>query len=235
MQVAWHPSPNFTARRGQARPSLVVLHATCMADHAAALVRLCDPASEVSAHYLIAPTGQVCALVPEEMRAWHAGAGGWRGVGDMNSASIGIELTNTGTQPFAAPQMLALCRLLDAIRGRWSMPPEAVIGHSDMAPGRKSDPGPRFDWRALALAGHGLWLDPDPADPECADPAMPTLARSLTQIGYPEAAPEARLAAFRLHYRPQAAQSAQPLPEQPADRALAARLAQRLAAVAPQD
>ncbi|MFZ5750120.1 MAG: N-acetylmuramoyl-L-alanine amidase [Pseudomonadota bacterium] len=194
---------------------MVVVHYTAMPSCAEAEARLCDPAAEVSAHYLIAETGRVIALVPEAMRAWHAGAGAWGPVGDVNSRSIGIELANTGTAPFPDPQMRALIALLADLRGRWPIPPERVIGHSDMAPGRKQDPGPRFDWRRVALAGQSVWPEPG------GDPEAP-LASSLTRIGYPEADPQTRLAAFRLRFRPWASG-----PEDATDRALAADLARR--------
>ena len=136
---------------------MVVIHYTAMTSTSAALRALCDPAREVSAHYLIAPDGEVLSLVPEALRAWHAGAGQWGGVTDVNSRSIGIELSNDGFSPFAAAQMDALIALLNGIKARWAIRPERVIGHSDMAPGRKIDPGARFDWRRLALEGHGVW------------------------------------------------------------------------------
>ena len=139
---------------------MVVLHYTAMESAGAALDRLCEENVEVSAHYLICETGRIWQLVDEEMRAWHAGAGRWGDVVDVNSRSIGIELANTGTQPFAEPQMAALEALLRGIVDRWSVRPERVIGHSDMAPGRKGDPGPRFDWRRLALQGLSVWPDP---------------------------------------------------------------------------
>ena len=151
-------SPNCNARRGGLTPRLVVLHYTAMENAQAAQTRLCDPDAEVSAHYLIAGTGTVTQLVPEALRAWHAGAGEWRGRDDINSRSIGIELDNRGNHPFSEPQMVTLETLLRGIMERWSIPPEGVIGHSDMAPGRKIDPGPRFDWPRLArqnLAGKG--------------------------------------------------------------------------------
>lgn len=194
---------------------MVVVHYTAMPSCAAAEARLCDPAAEVSAHYLIAETGRVIALVPEAMRAWHAGAGAWGAVDDVNSRSIGVELANTGTAPFPDTQMRALIALLADLRGRWPIPPERVIGHSDMAPGRKQDPGPRFDWRRVALAGQAVWPEPG------GDPGAP-LASSLTRIGYPEADPQTRLAAFRLRFRPWASG-----PEDATDRALAADLARR--------
>lgn len=148
-----HPSPNFGERREGARPSLILLHYTAMDSAAAACARLCDPAAEVSAHYLIDYDGTVMSLVAEDARAWHAGAGSWGEIEDVNSYSIGIELQNTGFEPFGALQMDALERLLRQIMGRWGIGPESVIGHEDTAPGRKIDPGPRFDWARLNRQG----------------------------------------------------------------------------------
>jgi len=207
------PSPNFGPRREGAVPGLIVLHYTAMPSCAEARDRLCDPTAEVSAHWLIAEDGTVEQLVDETLRAWHAGAGGWGGVTDVNSRSIGIELANAGDAPFPEPQMAALERLLNGIMTRWGIPPEAVIAHSDMAPERKRDPGPRFDWQRLALQGLSIW-------PGAAEPV--DFAGSLRRIGYPEAAPETLLAAFRLRFRPGAAG-----PEDDTDRALAADLAAR--------
>ncbi|MFT4014002.1 MAG: N-acetylmuramoyl-L-alanine amidase [Paracoccus sp. (in: a-proteobacteria)] len=184
-------SPNHGDRRGQ-RPELVVIHYTGMADGASARARLCDPLAEVSAHWLIHEDGRSEALVPEDRRAWHAGAGAWQGRGDVNSRSIGIELVNPGDRPFPEPQMAALEGLLRGIMARWSIVPAGVIGHSDMAPGRKIDPGPRFDWRRLALQGLAIW-------PSRSGPDLP-LEDSLTRIGYPDS--PVRLAAFRLRFRP---------------------------------
>jgi N-acetylmuramoyl-L-alanine amidase len=147
------PSPNFGPRRNGRTPEIVVLHYTAMASADSAIDRLCDPDSEVSAHYLIARDGTVTQMVDEAHRAWHAGAGEWRGLDDINSRSIGIELDNTGAHPFPEPQMTALETLLRQILRRWPVRPEDIIGHSDMAPGRKSDPGPRFDWARLARQG----------------------------------------------------------------------------------
>lgn len=146
-------SPNCGPRRDGLTPSLVVLHYTAMASAEAALARLCDTQAEVSAHYLIAGNGEVIQMVEEDMRAWHAGAGEWCGQADINSRSIGIELDNMGTHPFAEPQMNALEQLLRGIMGRWDIGACGVIGHSDMAPGRKIDPGPRFDWARLERQG----------------------------------------------------------------------------------
>lgn len=197
-----------------------------MESASAALDRLCDPASEVSAHYVIGGAGETWALVPESARAWHAGAGAWGGVGDVNSRSIGIELVNPGPldalPPFPEPQTRALEALLDAVRLRWAIPPARVIGHSDMAPGRKSDPGPKFDWRRLARGGRAVFV----AEGEARFTAdTPDFADSARRIGY--RAPEgggwaAVLDAFRLRFRPWARG---PLSEM--DRALAAEIARR--------
>ena len=134
-------------------PTIVVLHYTAMDSADAAIDRLCDPEAEVSAHYVIDRYGSIARLVDEECRAWHAGSGEWRGLNDINSRSIGIELDNRGDHPFPEPQMAALEELLREICGRWEIAPENIIAHSDMAPGRKFDPGPRFDWARLARLG----------------------------------------------------------------------------------
>lgn len=192
-----------------------MIHYTAMASCAEARARLCDPGAEVSSHWLIAEDGKAEQLVDEALRAWHAGAGGWGRVGDVNSRSIGIELANTGDAPFPEPQMAALERLLRGIMGRWDIPPERVIGHSDMAPDRKRDPGPRFDWRRLALQGLSVWpVDGGPSDRR--------FSASLEAFGYPAAAPDALLYAFRDRFRPWARGA-----EDGTDRALAADLARR--------
>ncbi|HEY6919149.1 MAG TPA: N-acetylmuramoyl-L-alanine amidase [Tabrizicola sp.] len=205
-----HPSPNFGERRGGGRVELVVLHYTVLGC-AEALERLCDPVAEVSAHYLIDRNGTVLSLVDEGARAWHAGAGAWAGAGDVNSRSIGIELANTGQEPFAEPQMAALERLLAEVLGRHGLGPGAVIAHSDMAPERKRDPGARFDWRRLALQGLAVWPDvadapqprPSPTGGEGgASPDLPRFLADLRAFGYPEAPPESLLTAFRLRFRP---------------------------------
>jgi N-acetylmuramoyl-L-alanine amidase len=180
----------------------------------AALERLCDPAAEVSCHWLVRDNGEVCSLVAEEMRAWHAGAGAWGSETDVNSASIGIELDNDGVSPFPEAQMAALEDLLDGIMGRWGIGPEAVIGHSDMAPERKQDPGGCFDWRRLALGGRAVWPDDGGEGGD--------FHADLAAFGYPDAAEDAVLAAFRARFRPGAEG-----PVSPEDRAMAADLARR--------
>lgn len=188
-----------------------------MASCAEARARLCDPAAEVSAHWLISETGAAEALVPETARAWHAGAGIWAGVEDINSHSVGIELANTGSQPFAEPQMTALEAVLHGIMARWAIAPHQVIAHSDMAPARKGDPGRRFDWRRLARAGLSVW-------PDAGGDGARDLAASLDAIGYPQGDPADRLAAFRLRFRPWGQG-----PETAADRAQADAVARMFA------
>jgi N-acetylmuramoyl-L-alanine amidase len=169
-----------------------------MADCDAAERVLCSTEYEVSAHYLITTQGDVIQLVEEADRAWHAGAGAWGSVTDVNSRSIGIELSNIGTAPFAASQMDALETLLRGIMDRWSIPPERVIGHSDLAPGRKIDPGARFDWNRLAWQGLAIRAKKSPPAPT--NPA--TFDALLTTIGYPQVPADTRLSAFRLRHRP---------------------------------
>jgi N-acetylmuramoyl-L-alanine amidase len=195
-------SPNHGPRRDGLRPDLVVLHYTAMSDAAAAERALCDPAREVSCHWLIARNGTVTALVDEDRRAWHAGAGFWAGRGDVNSRSIGIELDNDGASPFAAPLMDALEELLRDVLTRWDIPATGVIGHSDMAPDRKSDPGPRFDWRRLARRGLSVW--PDELTPTASAPDPAAFRTHATAFGYPDLDDALILRALRLRFRPAA-------------------------------
>ena len=156
-------SPNYGLRKHGLPPDMVVLHYTAMETANSACERLCNEATEVSAHYVISEHGDITQLVSEDMRAWHAGAGAWGNVTDVNSHSIGIELANAASlndmPPFPYPQMQALELLLNGILKRWHIPVERVIGHSDMAPDRKFDPGPKFDWQGLALEGLSVWPD----------------------------------------------------------------------------
>lgn len=146
------PSLNHGERR-LGPPDMIVIHYTGMTSCPAARARLCDPAAEVSAHYLIDLDGAVEQLVDETRRAWHAGVSEWGGETDINSRSIGIELVNQGHgpdyHPFPAPQMEALEALILDIRQRWDIPLQNIVGHEDIAPGRKIDPGPKFDWARL--------------------------------------------------------------------------------------
>ncbi|MEQ9259684.1 MAG: N-acetylmuramoyl-L-alanine amidase [Roseovarius sp.] len=174
---------------------MIVLHHTAMESCEAALARLCDPGAEVSCHYLVTEAGEVLQLVEEDLRAWHAGVGQWGAVTDVNSRSIGIELANTAAHPYPEPQMAALEALLRSIMARWQIAPERVIAHSDMAPARKADPGPRFDWRRLAMQGLSVW--PEPA---CGEVDFHTAAKAF---GYTADVDESTLlSAFRLRFRP---------------------------------
>lgn len=196
-------------------PDLIVVHHTAMTSCAAARARLCDPGAAVSAHYLISEHGRIWQLVAEAQRAWHAGAGRWGDVDDVNSRSIGIELANPGDAPYPAPQMAALEDLMRGIMARWRIAPHRVIAHSDMAPARKSDPGPRFDWRRLAREGLSVWPVPGPTGGD--------FLHHARAFGYTaEVAEEQILVAFRLRFRPWAHG-----PPDAVDAALAADLAAR--------
>jgi len=214
--IPW-PSPNPGERRGGA-PDMLVLHYTGMASARAALDRLCDPAAEVSAHYVIDEEGRVFALVDEGRRAWHAGVAAWRGRTDVNSASIGIELANPGHEfgyrPFPDVQMAVLTALCRGILGRHAIPARHVVGHSDVAPQRKQDPGELFDWRGLAAAGIGRWPRPVPTpgrdigpgdageDVERFQAALATWGYGLVADGRYGPQTAAVVAAFQRHFRP---------------------------------
>lgn len=162
MAIIELPSPNFNARPRV--PDLVVLHYTGMTSAKAALDRMRDPDAQVSAHYCVDEDGTVYALVPEERRAWHAGVSFWKGETNLNDVSIGVEIVNPGHEfgyrDFPDVQIDAVIGLLDGIRSRWDVPDLRILGHSDVAPARKQDPGERFPWKVLAAHGHGLWVDP---------------------------------------------------------------------------
>ena len=201
------PSPNHDARPAGKAIDLIVLHYTGMRNAESALQRLSDPAAKVSSHYLIDEQGEVYRLVDESRRAWHAGVSYWRGERDVNGVSIGIELANPGHdfgyRPFPEAQMTALVELCRGLLARQPIPRARIVGHSDVAPRRKIDPGELFDWRALSAAGFGLW--PKPVDGP-ADPALALIA--LVQIGYETGQAEtdeitrAAIAAFQRHFRP---------------------------------
>ena len=220
MRRVERPSPNHDDRRGQP-VSMLVIHYTGMESAEAALARLTDPAAKVSAHYTIDEDGTVYVHVPEDRRAWHAGVSSWRGVTDVNAASIGIELVNPGHEfryrPFPEAQMVALIALAREIVGRHPIPARNVIGHSDVAPARKTDPGELFDWKRLASAGLGVWPDGQgagdfaPLGPGDAGDAVGLYQARLGGWGYGldatgmfDAATEAVTAAFQRHFRPEA-------------------------------
>ena len=196
------PSPNCDPRPPHARIDLLVLHYTGMRSAAAALDRLRDPAAKVSAHYLVDEDGTVVALVPDEMRAWHAGASCWQGRTTLNDVSLGIELVNPGHEwgyrPFPGGQMAALLTLAEALCRRWAIPPDRVVGHSDIAPTRKDDPGELFDWPALARAG--LCHAVPAAAPVRPDAVAATAA--MSRFGYPDAPMNALVRSFQRRWRP---------------------------------
>ena len=213
MEIAERPSPNFDERPGDGRVDMLILHYTGMRTAQEALDRLCDSAARVSAHYLIDEDGAVTRLVAEEKRAWHAGISSWRGRSDINGASIGIELVNLGHEfgyrRFPEPQMAALETLARGILGRHPIPARHVIGHSDVAPLRKQDPGELFDWSRLARAGIGVWPDFSGVAARSL-PNLREIQSMLAAIGYfcpqsgaLDAASTAALLAFQRHFRPE--------------------------------
>lgn len=206
LPVEQRPSPNF----GERRPNFVILHHTSSNSAARALSTLTDRASEVSAHYLIAKDGRIYYLVDELKRAWHAGASYWGGNRDLNSTSIGIELDNNGAEPYAEAQIAALLELLADLQARYAIPAANVLGHGDVAPGRKVDPSEQFPWRRLAGHGFGLWCEPsDVVTPADAAPGADGIAL-LSAFGYEVSNPAAAAAAFRRRFAPRAAPESPP-------------------------
>jgi N-acetylmuramoyl-L-alanine amidase len=202
LRIIEHPSPNFGTRAAGAPIDLLLLHYTGMKDAESALDRLSDPAAEVSCHWLIDEDGTIYRLVAEERRAWHAGRACWAGERDINSRSIGIELVNPGHEwgyrPFPPAQMAVLAELAQGILARYPVPAYRVLGHSDVAPARKQDPGELFDWAWLAAQGIGLW-------PDWTVPAKPVApAAALAAIGYdiaPVGLDGDLITAFQRHFR----------------------------------
>ncbi len=212
--VLIYPSPNFNRRLSPI--DMIVLHYTGMESEQAALDRLTDPSSGVSAHYVVFENGDIYNPVDEESRAWHAGVSFWRGETDTNSRSIGIEITNPGHEfgyrPFSDRQIESVIELCQDIIRRRNIPANNIVGHSDVAPTRKTDPGELFPWKTLAENGVGLWTD------EFALPEQ-GVKEMLADIGYDTTDESAALTAFRRHFLPQS------LPDG------ASGLAERMAAV----
>jgi N-acetylmuramoyl-L-alanine amidase len=205
------PSPNHDARPPGLAVDMLVLHYTGMTSGTAALDRLCDPAAKVSAHFLIDEDGRLYRLVAEARRAWHAGASSWAGASDVNGRSIGVELVNPGHEfgyrPFPEPQVAALIELARDLLARHPIPPARVLGHADVAPARRADPGELFPWARLARAGIGLWPEPlAGARPEL---EVAAVQRRLVRFGYGvaetgvlDAATVHAITAFQRHFRP---------------------------------
>ncbi|THD59074.1 N-acetylmuramoyl-L-alanine amidase [Phenylobacterium sp.] len=209
------PSPNFDART--APPEILVLHYTGMKTGPEALDRLRDPVAKVSSHYMVEEDGRIFRLVPEERRAWHAGVSYWKGDRNINGVSIGVEIVNPGHEwgyrRFPDAQVAAVIALVGDIRTRWMIGDDRIVGHSDVAPDRKDDPGELFPWKRIAEAGHGLWVEAPPA------PGKPlaegaegvevfALQAGLTRLGYDlppsgkfDAATKAVVTAFQRHWR----------------------------------
>jgi len=202
VRIIQKPSPNFNERRH--RLDMLVLHYTGMETGAAAEARLCDPAAEVSSHYVVREDGVVVQMVAEDKRAWHAGVAHWQGDSDLNSRSIGIEIVNGGHDfpladgslpPFPDIQIAAVTSLCRAILARHDIPQTRIVGHSDIAPGRKADPGEHFPWQALAGRGIGFWPANAPTlagdvargkglERGAVGAAVARMARMLGEIGY---------------------------------------------------
>ncbi|MGK2742372.1 peptidoglycan recognition protein family protein [Tepidicaulis sp. LMO-SS28] len=217
LQIEDCASPNCEERRLPA--DLLLLHYTGMESGAAALERLCDPAAKVSAHYLVEEDGRIFRLVPEEKRAWHAGVANWRGESDINSCSIGIEIVNPGHDfgypDFPPAQIAAVEALCLDILARHDIPPQRVLGHSDVAPERKADPGEKFPWPLMAAAGIGHWTQPQEIvegpvlAPGNRGDTVAELQYQLADYGYGievlgiyDAKTEAVVRAFQRHFRP---------------------------------
>jgi len=218
LRVVQRPSPNFNERVGEGVPDILLMHYTGMQSCEAAVQRLTDPAARVSSHYTIDEDGTVYVHVDESLRAWHAGVSHWRGETDINSRSIGIEIVNPGHEfgyrAFPDVQIDAVIELSKGILSRHRIPPRNVIAHSDIAPGRKEDPGELFPWSRLAGEGIGIWVDAQAVTGESLSPgdrgdAVRTLQTDLAAYGYgidPTGDYDARtrdvVIAFQRHFRP---------------------------------
>ncbi|WP_269514403.1 N-acetylmuramoyl-L-alanine amidase [Brevundimonas subvibrioides] len=220
LSITEAPSPNFDQRR--APPDMILLHYTGMETAEAAIARLRDPEAKVSAHYVVDEDGSILRLVDEARRAWHAGRSWWRGETDINAVSIGIEIVNPGHEfgyrLFPDAQIEAVIALIDDIRTRWSVEDARILGHSDVAPTRKQDPGELFPWKRLAAHRQGLWFEPAAERIAALGPPLTigdeglgvhVLQAGLHRLGY-EPLPDGKYSdetritveAFQRHWRP---------------------------------
>lgn len=214
----FRPSPNIEPRKGVAKPDILLMHYTEMESATKACDWLCDPQSKVSCHYLVDETGGIVQMVDEAMRAWHAGASSWQGETDINSRSVGIEIQNPGPRygyrAFPDAQMRAVIALSKDIIARHTIRPERVLAHSDVAPGRKIDPGELFDWRLLHEEGIGHWVEPSPmgdgaglkegdagSEVEKLQQALAGYGYGLPVTGTYDARTKTVVSAFQLHFR----------------------------------
>lgn len=210
MSVTHRTSPNCDARPPGTSIDMLILHYTGMPTAQGALERLCDEVARVSAHWLIEEDGRVWSLVDERQRAWHAGVSSWQGRQQLNDVSIGIELVNPGHEwgyrPFPEVQMQACVALCQEIVARWPIPPERVLGHSDIAPARKTDPGELFDWARLASSGIGVWpgyVHHEPAPPlDQVQAGLAAYGYAVPVHGQDDTATREAIAAFQRHFHP---------------------------------
>jgi len=217
--ATWRRSPNFGERKSSGEPDMLILHYTGMPTGKAALDWLCNPASEVSAHYFVEEDGAIVQSVQEKCRAWHAGRSFWQGDTDINSRSIGIEIVNPGPDggypDFPDRQIAAVIALCRDILSRHRIPAAHILAHSDVAPGRKIDPGEKFPWHRLAAEGVGLWIEPSPVsggrffqEGDAGEPVQ-ALQAMFGHFGYDvelsgvfDAKTAQVVAAFQRHFRP---------------------------------
>jgi N-acetylmuramoyl-L-alanine amidase len=214
------PSPNYGDRNKGLTPDMIVLHYTGMPDAEGAITRLCSDGTDVSAHYIVLEDGRIVQTVPEAKRAWHAGSSFWAGEDDINSCSIGIEIINRGHDwgypDYPARQIAAVTALCRGILLRRNMPTHRVLGHSDVAPARKKDPGEKFPWHLLASSGVGHWVHPAPivageglrtgADGDQVKALQQALARygySIEITGIYDVPTTEVVTAFQRHFRPE--------------------------------
>jgi len=214
------PSANFGERNNGAVPDMIVLHYTGMPDAEGAITRLCTAGTDVSAHYIVLEDGRVVQTVPEAKRAWHAGLGFWAGETDINSLSIGIEIINRGHDwgypDYPRRQIAAVTALCRGILLRHEMPAHRVLGHSDVSPARKKDPGEKFPWHSLANSGVGHWVRPAPITsgettrPGAEGERVLALQQALARYGYGiepngqyDNATMEVVTAFQRHFRPE--------------------------------
>lgn len=219
LAIAIRPSPNFDDRPQPPVIDILVLHYTGMGSAEVAIEHLCSPTSKVSSHYVVDEAGHILRLVAEEKRAWHAGLSSWAGISDLNGRSIGIEIVNGGHDggcpPYPDVQMQAVEALCLEVMARHPIAPRSVLAHSDIAPGRKEDPGEWFDWARLARAGVGVWVEPQPIIDGPAlklgdrGDTVSELQFRLANYGYGvevlgvyDAKTEAVVRAFQRHFRP---------------------------------
>jgi len=211
MKIEAQPSPNFNDRKHPV--DMLVLHYTGMETGQEALDRMCDASAEVSAHYMIWEDGRIVQLVGEDKRAWHAGVSSWQGDSDLNSRSIGIEIVNGGHDwpleggvlpPYPEVQIEALIELCTGILSRWDIAPSRIVGHSDIAPARKDDPGEHFPWQRLAEAGIGIWpqsaaasSDDQPISGSAVQGILAELGYEIERTGAFDDATEAAIRAFQ--------------------------------------